>query len=77
MKNITVVAIAVLVLMSTANGFAFSAKYAEPSNLSSGSVSSFAKGHMATVAYTPKLAVSYDKQHTPWFESTLKPGNLR
>ncbi len=44
--------------------------------LTQGEITTFPKGHVATVQYSPNRTVSYDKQHMPWFESTLNPRNL-
>lgn len=80
MKTFKVVLFVILVIgiAISPSGYAFSAKYTSPNwGMQQGQVSNFAKGHQPTAAYAPEQVVSFDKQHIPWFESTLKPQNLR
>lgn len=78
MKILKLILISLIVVGLSTSAFAFSSKYTSPNwDMKQGDISEFQKGHQATADYTPNLIVNYDKRHMPWFESTLKPQNLR
>ncbi len=78
MKTIQLIAITALVLGFGAGMANAGDKYYVPSwGMPQGQTTTFEKGHKATTEYNEKQIVSYDKQHKPWFQSTLKPSNLK
>ena len=78
MKTINILLVIFMVIGFAGGTLLASDKYYVPSwGMATGEITDYPKGHTARVDYTPNLAVNYDKQHMPWFESTLKPQNLR
>ena len=73
MKNIKIIPIALISIgLLTSSLFAAGEKLTVSTwDMPQGNITSFPKGHVASVKYSPNRAVSYDKQHMPWFESTL------
>ena len=78
MKTIKIISITAFLLGLVASGAMAGDKYYTPSwNMPTGDITKFPKGHEATTGYTPNQIVNYDKQHAPWFSSTLKSQNLK
>ncbi|MBI4398613.1 MAG: hypothetical protein HY586_05765 [Candidatus Omnitrophica bacterium] len=78
MKPIKITLGIALILAAMAGGAVAGDKFYVPSwNLPQGDITTFPKGHKVSTQFMPERIVSYDKQHMPWFESTLKPQHVK